>query len=49
MTDIIIAIVLVVVIGAAVIYIKKAKKKGVKCIGCSEGGNCTCGCHKHEE
>lgn len=54
MTDFIVVVVLAVIVGAAVIYIKKAKKSGVKCIGCPHSGscgtkgqgenNCSCGC-----
>ncbi len=40
MTDFIIAAVLVLIVGAAVLYIWKAKKSGKKCIGCPDG--CTC-------
>ena len=46
MTDFIIIAVLVIIIGAAVVYIRKAKKSGVKCIGCPSGCNCS---HSHEE
>ena len=45
MTDFIIIAVLVLIIGAAVVYIIKEKKKGVKCIGCPAGGSCL-GAHK---
>ncbi len=52
MTDVIVAIILLVIIGIAVVYIIKAKKKGVKCIGCpaagkcagAKGGNSKCNC-----
>lgn len=40
MADLIIAGVLVVLIGAAVLYIRKEKKKGRKCIGCPSAGCC---------
>ena len=40
MTDFIIVVVLLAIIGAAVVYIVKAKKSGVKCIGCPAGGEC---------
>ena len=40
MTDIVIAAVLVVIVGAAVLYIYIAKKSGKKCIGCPYA--CTC-------
>ena len=38
MTDIIIGVVLVVIVGLAVFYIIKEKKKGKRCIGCPDGG-----------
>ena len=38
--DIIIVAILVLVLGAAAGYVIKAKKRGVKCIGCPEGCNC---------
>lgn len=44
MTDVIVVVVLLVVIGAAVAYIVKAKKSGVRCIGCPSGGSCSGGC-----
>jgi len=40
MDDLIIVAVLVLAIGAAVVYIIKEKKKGAKCIGCPSA--CTC-------
>ena len=40
MTDIIVLIILAVLVGGAVSYIVKAKKSGVKCIGCPAGGSC---------
>lgn len=46
MVDFIIVAVLVIVIGAAVVYIRKAKKSGAKCIGCPSGGNCS---HNHSK
>lgn len=55
MADFMVAIVILAVIGAAVVYIVKEKKKGVKCIGCPAAGNCAgkngahsaCGCSCH--
>lgn len=53
MKDIIAIAILIVMIGAAVAYIVKAKKNGAKCIGCPSGcnccssgeeGSCNCGC-----
>ncbi len=40
MTDIIIAVVLVGIIGSAITYIIRAKKKGTKCIGCPHSSSC---------
>ncbi len=52
MENLIIGVILLVLVGAAVAYIVKAKKSGAKCIGCPADGNCahksneepTCGC-----
>lgn len=51
LTDIIVIAVIVLIVGAAVAYIVKAKRKGQKCIGCpyssscqSGKSNCGCGC-----
>lgn len=48
MINIVIIIVIGVIVGAAVGYISKEKKKGVRCIGCPDagtcGGNCQGGC-----
>lgn len=55
MADIILIVILLVVIGAAVAYIIKSRKSGVKCIGCPSGCSCSheqtghpdggCDCH----
>ena len=39
-SDIIIIVVLAVILGGALAYMKKEKKKGVKCIGCPDAGTC---------
>lgn len=52
MTDFILVAILAAIVAAASLYIYKAKKRGVKCIGCPEGGNCSgtcCGCHTDAE
>lgn len=41
--DLLIVGIIGVILGAAALYIYKAKKKGVKCIGCPEGAKCS-GC-----
>ena len=43
MTDVIILMILIILIGAAVSYIVKEKKNGTRCIGCPAGGNCQIG------
>ena len=43
MQNLIIILVLAAIIGYAVGYIYKSKKRGHKCIGCPEG-TCTCSC-----
>ncbi len=40
MADIIVALIIILIIGAALIYIIKEKKKGTKCIGCPMAGSC---------
>lgn len=40
MADVIAVLVLAVLVGSASAYIVKAKKSGVKCIGCPAGGSC---------
>ena len=43
MVDWMIAGIVIAIIGMAIAYIVKAKKKGVKCIGCKScSGNCSC-------
>ena len=41
MTDIILALVILTIVGAAVTYIYKTGKKGGKCIGCPSSGSCS--------
>lgn len=43
MTDFIVIAVIAVIVIAAITYIVKAKKSGVKCVGCSAGCNCSSG------
>lgn len=43
MENIILAAILVIVVGAAALYIYKAKKSGKKCIGCPDSGTCCSG------
>ena len=39
--NIIISIILIALVGGAIYYIYKEKKKGTKCIGCPMAGSCT--------
>lgn len=39
-SDIIIILVLAVILGGALMYMKKEKNKGVNCIGCPDAGTC---------
>lgn len=49
-TDFLVLGIVLIIIAAAVIYIVRAKKSGVKCIGCPAGGSCSgnCGGHSNE-
>ena len=45
MKDLILILVLLAVIAAAGTYVYRAKKRGMKCIGCPAGGKCSvCDC-----
>ena len=44
MKDLILVLVLVLIIGGASLYIYKAKKRGVKCIGCPDSNSCSGNC-----
>ena len=48
MTDVLIVLILLTVVGGAIFYIVKEKKKGTKCIGCPHSGTCggKCGTDK---
>ena len=56
MENFIIAAVVTIIVGLAVLYIYKAKKSGKKCIGCPDSGSCSghcsgcsCGCSENKE
>lgn len=40
MSDFIVIAIIAIVVGAAISYIIKEKKRGVKCIGCPDGCSC---------
>ena len=45
-SNIIVVIILFLVLGAAIFYIIKEKKRGNRCIGCPAAGNCPMKCNK---
>ena len=50
MDNLIVIGILLVILGAAVLYIWKEKKKGRGCIGCPDAGHCLAnGCKKAKE
>ena len=51
MTDIIVGLIILVIVGAALLYIRNEKKKGVVCIGYPNSGTCAkkhCDCHTEQ-
>ena len=44
MINFIILAVITLILGSAVYYIRKAKKRGVNCIGCPDSGTCSGHC-----
>ncbi len=42
-TNIIVILIIAIILGSAIAYILRAKKRGIKCIGCDSGGK-SCGC-----
>ena len=54
MENLILIVILVLIIGSAIAYIVKEKKKGVRCIGCPAAGKCggnhgDGGCASHDK
>lgn len=48
MSNIIVGLIILIIVGAAVAYLIRAKKRGVKCVGCSESGCCSASKKKKE-
>lgn len=44
MADILVILIILAIVGGAIAYIVKHKKKGVNCIGCPNGANCSHSC-----
>lgn len=40
MADLVVVVVVAVLLGAAIRYIVKEKKRGTRCIGCADAGSC---------
>ncbi len=49
MANFIIVGTLIIIIGAAIVYIVKSKKSGKKCIGCPSGCSCSSNKKEHSE
>lgn len=50
MENLVVLGILLVLVGAAVFYMRKEKKKGTRCIGCPAAGHCLAnGCKKAKE
>lgn len=46
MTNFIVVMIILLIIGVAIAYIVKEKKKGVRCIGCPAAGTCSHKCNR---
>ncbi len=46
MIDIFVGLAVAAVVGGALLYIRKEKKNGAKCIGCSAGCSCSGNCKR---
>lgn len=44
MTDLIVIAIVLAIVAAAALYVIRAKKRGVKCVGCPAGKSCSSGC-----
>ena len=42
--DILIIAVIVVILGSAILFLHRAKKKGIKCVGCPDSSTCSGNC-----
>ncbi len=38
--DIVVVVVILAIVGISIAYIVNAKRKGVRCVGCPDGGTC---------
>ena len=49
MADLIVVGIVCIIVGVAIAYIVKEKKKGVRCIGCPAAGKCSGKCAGHTD
>ena len=42
--DILIIAVIVLILGSAIFFLRRAKKKGIKCVGCPDSSTCSGNC-----
>lgn len=57
MKDLILVLVIALILGLVIFYLWRARKKGVKCVGCPDSGSCSvqcagcsgCGCSGRQE
>ena len=44
MVNFILALIIIAIVSGAIAYIRKEKKRGVRCVGCPDGGTCGGNC-----
>lgn len=44
MKDLLLVIIIALILGLVIFYLWRAKKKGVKCVGCPDSGSCSGKC-----
>lgn len=49
LANVIVIALLVLIVGSAVLYIRKEKKRGVHCIGCPSAGSCSSSCMSNQK
>ena len=47
MENVIIILIVAIIVGAILVYLRKAKKRGEKCIGCPYAKECGGSCNNH--
>ena len=49
MINFVLVLIIIVIVGGALAYIRKEKKRGVRCVGCPDGRTCGGKCSTCEE